>query len=282
MLKDFAALILTHGRPSKVKTYHTLKSCGYTGRIVIVVDDEDDTVEDYKDAYGEEVHVFSKEAIAKTFDEADNFNDRRAIVYARNASFEIAKKLGIKYFIQLDDDYTTFAYKFNGDYEYGDWKIKSLDSVFYAMLKFYNSTNITSIAMAQGGDFIGGKNSGFAKKIMPKRKCMNTFICSTERPFQFVGRINEDVNTYTSVQGRGEVFLTIPNIAITQLQTQSNSGGMTDIYLDGGTYIKTFYSIIFSPSCVKVALMGTKHKRLHHKVSWNNAVPAIMREEYKK
>tara|TARA_R110002096_G_scaffold33732_1_gene97093 strand:- start:125 stop:973 length:849 start_codon:yes stop_codon:yes gene_type:complete len=282
MLKDFAALILTHGRPSKVKTYHTLKNCGYTGRIVIVVDDEDDTVEDYKDAYGEEVYVFSKEAIAKTFDEADNFNDRRAIVYARNASFEIAKELGVKNFIQLDDDYTTFAYKFNGDYEYGDWKIKNLDSVFNAMLKFYNSTNITSIAMAQGGDFIGGKNSGFAKKIKPKRKCMNTFICSTDRPFKFVGRINEDVNTYTSIQGRGGVFLTIPNIAITQLQTQSNSGGMTDIYLDGGTFIKTFYSIIFSPSCVKVALMGTTHKRLHHRVSWNNAVPVIMSEYYKK
>lgn len=282
MFKDFAALILTHGRPSKVKTYHTLKKCGYTGRIVIVVDDEDDTVEDYKDAYGEEVYVFSKQEIAKTFDEADNFNDRRSIVYARNSSFEIAKELGIKHFIQLDDDYTAFNYKFTDNNEYCERSIKDLNSVLSEMLRFYKSTNILSVAMAQGGDFIGGKNSSFAQKIKPKRKCMNTFICSTERPFQFVGRINEDVNTYTSVQGRGEVFLTIPNIEVKQAQTQSNSGGMTDIYIDGGTYVKSFYSILFSPSCVKIALMGVKHKRLHHKVSWNNAVPLIMSEDYKK
>ena len=29
----------------------------------------------------------------------------RAIVYARNACFDLAKDLGITYFIQLDDDY---------------------------------------------------------------------------------------------------------------------------------------------------------------------------------
>ena len=49
--------------------------------------------------------MFDKLEISKKFDEFDNFDDRRAIVYARNASFEIAKKLGLKYFLQLDDDY---------------------------------------------------------------------------------------------------------------------------------------------------------------------------------
>jgi len=281
MPNNFAALILTNGRANNVKTYHTLKKCGYTGRIILVVDNEDETIDEYKDRYGSEVVVFNKEAISKTFDEADNFNDKRAIVYARNASFEIAKKLGIKYFIQLDDDYTVFNYKFTNTNEYCERSIKDLDGVFKTLIKYHENTNIKSVAMAQGGDFIGGKNSGFASKIKPKRKCMNTFICSTERPFQFVGRINEDVNTYTSVQGRGEVFLTIPNVEVKQCQTQANNGGMTDIYLDNGTYIKSFYSIIFSPSCVKIALMGVKQKRLHHKVNWKAAVPVIISEDYK-
>lgn len=52
--------------------------------------------------------MFDKPKIAKTFDEADNFDDRRAIVYARNACFQIARKLGYKYFIELDDDYDVF------------------------------------------------------------------------------------------------------------------------------------------------------------------------------
>ena len=55
--------------------------------------------------------MFSKEEMSKTFDEGDNFNDRRCIIYARNACFELAKKVGCKQFIQLDDDYTDFLFR---------------------------------------------------------------------------------------------------------------------------------------------------------------------------
>lgn len=53
-------------------------------------------------------------------------------------------------------------------------------------------------------------------------------------------------------------------------------------YLDKGTYIKSFYSVMFSPQCVKVADMGQKHRRFHHRISWNNCVPLILSEEFKK
>jgi hypothetical protein len=280
--KSFVAFILTHGRPDKVKTFHSLNKCGYTGDVIILVDDQDGTVEQYKEIYGDRVHVFNKNEIAKTFDTADNFNDMRAICYARNACFEIAEELGYKYFIQLDDDYTDFRYKFNHKFEYGDWYIRNLDKVFDLLLDYFKTIPAKSIAMAQGGDFIGGQNSGLAKSIKIKRKAMNTFICSTDRKFQFIGRVNEDVNTYTALARAGDLFFTLPNIAINQLQTQSNSGGMTELYLNAGTYVKSFYSIMFAPSCVKISMMGSKFKRLHHKVSWNNAVPVIIREDLKK
>ena len=41
-LKDFAVFILTNGRPDRVVTYDTLKRCGYTGPIYLIVDDLDD------------------------------------------------------------------------------------------------------------------------------------------------------------------------------------------------------------------------------------------------
>lgn len=278
-MNDFAVFILTHGRPNKVLTYKSLQKHGYTGKIFIIIDNTDDKEKEYKRLYGDKVVVFDKEKIAKTFDSGDNFKDKRTIVYARNACFEIAKDLGIKYFMQFDDDYTLFYYKFNSRLEYGDWAIKNLNELFKIILDYYKTTTAKSIAISQGGDFIGGKHSSFAKEIRLKRKCMNTFLCSTERPFQFIGRINEDVNTYT--QGKGNLFITLPNAFINQLQTQSNEGGMTDVYLDSGTYIKSFYSVMFSPSCVKINLMG-KHRRLHHVVKWNNAVPVIISEEHRK
>ena len=57
---------------------------------------------------------------------------------------------------------------------------------------------------------------------------------------------------------------------------------MTDIYLNNGTYIKSFYSVLFSPSSVTIALMGEINNRLHHRVNWNATTPKILDEKYKK
>ena len=153
------------------------------------------------------------------------------------------------------------------------------------MLDFYINSNVTTIAMSQGGDFIGGEGSGVATKYKKgefSRKAMNSFFCSTDRPFKFMGRINEDVNAYVSLGSTGSLFLTYPRIRLEQKQTQANSGGLTDIYLDLGTYIKSFYSVMYAPSCVKITEIGVSNRRLHHKIKWKNAVPMIMSESFKK
>jgi hypothetical protein len=279
---DFATFILTHGRPDRVYTVNTLKRSGYTGPIYLIVDDEDKTLEEYRKRYSGQVLTFSKKEIAKTFDEGDNFSGHRGVIYARNACHDLAKSIGIKYFFELDDDYTDFRYKFNDKQQYGDWVIKDLDAVLDHLLDYYKSIPAVSIALAQGGDFIGGKEGTMAKKIKPTRKVMNTFICSTDRPFKFIGRINEDVNTYTLMSLQGHLFFTIPLLAIQQKMTQSNANGMTDLYLDYGTYVKSFYSVLYCPSSVKITEMGSEHRRIHHKVTWNNTAPVIVDEKYRK
>lgn len=99
MMKNnsFVALILTHGRPDNVHTVKTLRKCGYTGDIIIVLDNEDPKIDRYRKNY-ENIYVFDKKEIASETDEGDNFNDRRVIIYARNASFEIAKEKGLPIF----------------------------------------------------------------------------------------------------------------------------------------------------------------------------------------
>lgn len=130
---------------------------------------------------------------------------------------------------------------------------------------------------------IAGERRSEAAKWFPKRKAMNSFICDTERRFTFVGTINEDVNTYTSGGRRGEVFLTVPFVCLHQLQTQKNKGGMTDLYKDSGTYVKSFYTVMYTPSAVKVAVMGgDAEKRLHHQVDWNRCAVKILPARYRK
>ncbi len=125
MRDDFCAFILTHGRPDKVLTYRTLRRAGYTGKIFIVVDDEDKTRHQYMAEFGEQVLVFSKADIASRFDEADNFSDRRSIFYARNACFDQAKLVGCKYFIQLDDDYHEFQFRVDRNYDQAYFPIRN-------------------------------------------------------------------------------------------------------------------------------------------------------------
>ena len=280
-MNDFAIFILSHGRADNIYTLKSLRKHGYSGKVVFICDNEDKTLPVYLSKY-KDVEVFNKLEISKTFDEADNFQDRRAIIYARNACFQIAEKLGYKYFMQMDDDYTRFEYRL---YSGGNQKPKNvydLDSVILLLLEFYKKTSFSAISIAQGGDFIGGKNNKMAKKPTIYRKCMNSFLCSTERPFSFVGRINEDVNTYVKKQSIGLLMGTIPMLALVQQQTQSNKGGMTELYLDSGTYVKSFYTVMISPSCCTIKPMGDKHKRLHHSINWNSAVPVIISEDYKK
>jgi hypothetical protein len=282
MRNDFCAFILTHGRAGNVATYKTLIEAGYTGKIFLVVDDADAQIPEYKKEFGDKVLIFSKAESAATFDEGDTFGDRRAIIYARNACFGLAAQVGCKYFIQLDDDYTRFSYRFAEDKTYLDKPIFSIDAVLESMVKFFEASGALSIAMAQGGDHLGGSKGSYARSIGTRRKAMNTFICSTDRPFQFFGRVNEDVNTYTNLGRRGGLFLTILGLSIVQKQTQSSKGGMTEMYVDSGTYVKSFYSIMYSPSCVKITMMGERHRRLHHRVNWNSTAPMIIREGHKK
>jgi hypothetical protein len=274
MRDDFCAFILTHGRPNNVLTYKTLERHGYTGKVYIIIDNEDKTASEYYKIYGDKVIMFDKSSIAKRLDEGDNFEDRRAILYARNACFDIAKDLGIKYFIELDDDYYWFGYRMAS----GGKSMKNIDVIFESLVFFLENSKIDSVAFSQGGDHIGGYDEN--KQV--SRKAMNSFVCSTNRPFVFVGRINEDVNTYTRYGGVGKIFLTIMNIQLDQKDTQSNKGGMADLYLMNGTYVKSFYTVMYAPSCACIRMMGIHHPRLHHSISWNNAVPCIISEDYKK
>lgn len=281
--KDFAIFILTHGRPDNVKTLTTLRKCGYTGMVYFIVDNEDKTIDAYIKNFGNEfVKVFDKKSMADKVDEGNNFDERRTITHARNACFEIAENLGFTYFIELDDDYTAFDYRLYINEKAIVVPIKNLDRYLENMIMYFESYNFKSIAFSQGGDFIGGLFNGKEIYRFSKRKCMNSFLCSTKRKFTFIGAMNEDVNTYTTLGSRGNLFLTIPFVSLTQTVTQSQKGGITDMYLKYGTYCKSFTTVMMHPSSVSVFMMQANNLRLHHSIKWNNTTPMIIDESYKK
>lgn len=278
----FAVFILSHGRADNVKTLDALRDSGYTGDWYIIVDNEDNQIDKYVANFGEErVIVFDKLQKSLECETCDQPRDRKVILFARNACFDIAKRLGLEYFLELDDDYDSFFSRYERNGGLSRLYVRDMDSIINEMLEFLENTSILTVAFSQVGDFLSGIESQiYVNRI--KRKAMNAFFCKTSRRFDFIGRINEDVNTYVLEGSRGGLFISIADCSLNQAQTQKTSAGMTDVYLDSGTYVKSFYSVITNPSSVKVAEMPSAFRRLHHVVKWEDAVPKIIEEKYKK
>lgn len=274
-MSKFAVFIFAWGRPLFCDTYATLRKCGYTGRIVLLLDDLDPSRDEYIGKYGyEDTYVFSKSFVAKRSDPMNNFGKLESTLYVENTMFDIAKDLGIDYFCAMCDDYYYFGHRG----EFGAKRTSRLDDVFEVFVEYLINSPVKCIAFCQGGDNMGG----FDETKTCKRKAMNSFICKTNEPFKFYGSMNDDVNMYVQNGIRGDIILTYLRFQLDQGDSQSEDGGLTDLYKTYGTYVKSFYTIMISPSSVRCRLMGESSMRLHHSISYKNTVPCIIDEKYRK
>ena len=280
MRTDFAVFILSHGRADRIITLDKyLFRTKYSGKWYILIDNMDSEAEEYKKRYGDHILIFNKEKYAETTDVMDNLHRLNCVVYARNAVFDIAKDMGLKYIHVLDDDYVALLLK-NGycGYEHNVTLVDHYDEICDMCIDLLEETKATSVALSQGGDW----GMGTKVPILPlvKRKVMNSFFFDVDRPVKFLGTLNEDANMYAIYGNQGHLFLTVMPICLNQIQTQSNKGGLTDIYLDFGTYVKSFYTIMLCPSAVRLKMLNGS--RIHHKMLKNFLYPKYISEKYKK
>ena len=275
---NFAIFVMTYGRKDKVPSVESLRKSNYSGKWFLVVGDDDPQLANYQKNFGDKVLVFDKDKYYNST-ERIGLDIKKVICFARNACFDLAQEVGVEYFQQFDDDYTGFHMTYDADLNYLNKRpiLKDYDRVVINMLEFYKNTPFTAIAFSQGGDFIGGGD----EKSFVKRKCMNSWICSTKRPFRFQGSMNEDTNAYTFLASQGHSFVHFTPYRLEQPVTQS-SGGMTEVYKKYGTHVKSFLTVILNPSFVKIGQIKSSDGRLHHSINWERCAAKIISEEYKK
>lgn len=134
-MSKFVVFIFCWGRPEFNNTYNALRHHGYTGRIILLVDDLDPTYPKYIEKYGNEnTYVFNKRFIAKECDSMNNFGKLESTLYVENAMFDIAKDLGVSYFVAMCDDYLSFCHK----QEECERRTKRLDEVFLYIRGIFN------------------------------------------------------------------------------------------------------------------------------------------------
>ena len=278
MRKDFACVVISHGRP-ECGTVSVLRKCGYTGDTYIVIDNEDDQEELYRQKFGDMVIQFDKRDYLEKTDLGDLDDDRRIGVFARNFIQDEAKRLGYRFHLQLDDDVHGFGYRFVQDDKLRCVKVKHLDQVFNGMVQMMKSTPITSLSFGLSSYYLGGVDNANIEKGMI-HKTMTTFLMRADDVQYFHMRMNDDITTSLINGMRGKLYYTYLPVMVNVDPTQVQHGGMTDIYKKNGTYRKSFYSVMCCPSCVKVSAMGITEYRIHHEIKWNSAVPKLLSQRW--
>lgn len=262
-------------------TYRIMRKSWYTWKIFILCSDDDPQLEEYKNKYWEEVIVFNKDEVFERIDTVDNFKKLWSPIYARNKIREVAESLWYKYFIMADDDYWEFSYRVQQGEVLRAIHMKNLDKVFNKFFEYLdNAKAISWLAFWQGGDYLWWISNAMVKN--PKRKLMNLYFLDVERKFEFKWTFNDDVNTYLYHGNRWLVFITPQVASIRQTETQQQAWWITELYIEYWTYVKSFYSVIINPSCVKISSVWEKHKRIHHKIISQKAWPMILEEKFKK
>ena len=277
MKSNFAVFIITHGRPYNQITLETLKKGNYTGKIYFILDDEDETKAEYIKIYGKEnVKFFHKEA---WFDIGDNLTEYKGVPeYARNECFKIAKELNIDYFVELDDDYKKISYRIQKGDKLKNISVYNFDELFKSMIKLLDIEQIYCVAFGVDGDFIGGASGKYSKRIY--RNARNSFFCKTSKQFEFLGRINEDVTTPAYYNSIGKLFYTTLFVQVSLLEHSKNEGGSTEQYKEVNTYWNYFYPLLWCPQAIKI-VQKSKHEFIKN-ISWNNLLPQVINERYKK
>ncbi len=199
----FLPFILTHGRPDKVLTYRTLRRLAIPGKFLSLLMMKIRHGIRHGWIWWTGAGIFQSR-YCQSFDEADNFGDRRSIFYARNACSTWQNWSGVN---TSFSSMMIITVPVSGGSQLwpGLFPDKETDAILSEMLAYYESIPALSIACRRAGIFLvtmaamlRGWNAGNEQLYL--------FGWST---VLIHGAHYEDVNTYTNLGRCGELFMTI-------------------------------------------------------------------------
>lgn len=271
--------IISKGRP-QCRTAETMERIRYPGEWRIVCGNNDETLPQYKERWGERVIVFDwYDEITRT-DPMDNFGFADVPSGAcpvRNVTSRISWERGENRHWQFDDDYISFS----------AWSaklkknrpIKDGAALYEHMLK-----------IAEFGHKARLQNVGFVQDAMEAHPAVRYTIAPRvfnahnlpSDPALFVpwvGRMNDDIINAVNIWRRGGYEMSLRYLHVKFANTQSEAGGMTDLYQSDGTARKTAYGILAAPSAVKLVY---RFGRYHHNTSWVKLRPKLLEEKWRR
>ena len=266
-------LIISHKRPQCV-TVAAIKKSGYNGDWYIVADDKDDT--DYEGIYPDHVIRFSKDDYAKKVDTADNFGKMTTPVYARNACFDIAKRMGYDCFGLFDDDLENFSYRYLDNGVFRGKNVTRLTEIFDTYCEYILDSGFACGGFVSSGRLIGGSSNPLVKKCFYFNPT-NAYIINTHvEQFGFIGTLWED-SIYCYLNNMtGRIAAAFMPIVISMVSPGSmEDGGNKELYSSSSAYVAESYGNMVIPSFFRWTSNCKGHR-------FSSDLPKIISSRWKK
>lgn len=276
MNNKLAYVILCWKRPDKLHTLKFLKDLEIEN-IYFAIDNADPEKEKYiKKAKEYKINYFTFDKDINVSDQMYNNKLLSGAVCTRKIVENIMRDKGIKYFLVLDDDYTQIENIYGKRIK--KETLEQLNKIYIEILEKIPFVYVMSLA--QSGECVGGKED-FYKKSKFKIKAMNYWFCCTDKPVDYAGIMNDDVNAGILLNKYGHFSIQYGGLIIQQ--AQQASGGMKDVYAQNSAmYQKAMFSIMLAPSFVKLNYLcnygkdGLNSQRIYHNIQREYAYPYVV------
>ena len=281
MRDDFAVFILTHGRPNNQKTLNTLLSMGYNGKYYLVLDDQDNTASEYYANYPRDsILIFNKNHYLKTVDSGMCKPVAKFAVFARNAIEDLARDMGYKYFMMLDDDIYCFRIRYEVDGSLKSYKCDGIiNEVFMHCLEYMDNAPIACLMPGVCNMYRSGAIAvqDWTSKY---RISVNCFIRNTDYKVEWRLNMFEDLITALDYNRTSQIWITFVPLQIdVGLGNGKVAGGNTDTYKTFDGFRMAFMPLMVYPDCNDVGFYKDHWKPITHT---SIAVNNIISDRYKK
>ena len=266
MTKDnFAVYITTHERAEEQLTLDTLRRQGYTGKIFLVVDNEDPQLSQYKDRFKDMVVTFDKRKAMEKSDTMFNKRDRPSPLFARNWVLKEARKGQYCQGLIIDDDIKSMDYRYEDHGKLRGQKVTVLDKVFESLMDFMNESGVNSVGFAVADHFFGGLNSDIVmNRITPR--LYNDYFFNEKSDFEFVGFHTEDLVSCEINENTGTPLWTICDICLSSPPVGTSEGGMAATYDSKWQWANAFLPLMARPDVGGIKLNKAGNE-------WRDSVP---------
>jgi hypothetical protein len=279
---NYAVMICTHGRPNAQHTLKTLRDCGYTGKIILIVDDEDDTLPELMmKTFGEaEIVEFNKQMWIDTSDTGTNENQRKCILYAKNFCEDLAKDRQLDAFVIADDDIFNLRYRYPEDGKLKSLKItKDMDKVIEAYVEYMLSADIVATGFGFTQFYFSGENSFSPENFLKYRVPYNFVFRNAKYKIDWMSWFGEDIITAVMYNKRGYFMQDFPFVQQEIKPLAKEAGGMKDTYDNNSDIRLAMQNIMYLPSELKAFKYRGKYMA---SIKRDKAFPMLISSSYKK